>query len=87
MKKIKLILDKSCCLGCSACVPEAWEEATDTWYFDEPKKYDVHISGKPKLVGENEELVLEVTESQLQCLQDAIHVCPVEAITVEELTV
>lgn len=71
---IKVILDKSKCIGCGSCqiiCPEFFE-------LDKNRKACLKNS-KIKAGSEKEELKVD----ELECIEEAIKICPVECIHIE----
>lgn len=73
----KVILDKSKCIGCGACVSVCFK------YFELTEEGKSHLKGgkiSPTNKNKKEELKVE----NLECIQDAIETCPFQAISVVE---
>lgn len=85
MPKIKLILDKDICINCGSCIPEGWDTEKNTSYFMEQSRDGVHINNIPPKFEGNEEVILEVNDTQLKNIKNAVAICPVKCIHVENL--
>lgn len=84
MKKIKIILDKTVCIDCGSCVPEIVDkDGNSPLGVDE--KDTVHLVNG--VAGENgvEEVVIEIEDGRLEEIKESIKICPVGALSIEEL--
>ncbi|MBI2450301.1 MAG: ferredoxin [Candidatus Nealsonbacteria bacterium] len=78
MPKAKIIFNRERCIGAAACVAAC------------PKFWQLKEDGKSELLGSRYnskisryELEGELAEDDLQCLKEAVNVCPVQAINIE----
>ncbi|EKD95325.1 MAG: hypothetical protein ACD_24C00520G0003 [uncultured bacterium] len=80
MKKVKIILDRTTCIDCGACIPEA-----DGFFVEDTNK-EVHLVKKTTNNGNQEVLELEVDDKTHKALLSAKDICPVAAIEVVEIS-
>lgn len=81
--KIKLLLDRNCCIDCGACIPEFFDKETDEYLFEETE--EVHLVNSKKNDDNTEEIILDVSQEKYNVLMAALEVCPTEAILIELL--
>lgn len=80
MRKVKIILNRSGCIGCGSCTAIA------------PNFFRLGDDGKSELLGSHieskngrQKLETEVSQEELRSLKDASQACPVQIIEVVEL--
>jgi len=79
MKKVKIILDRTTCINCGSCIPEAEE------FFMEDDNKQVHLVKKTTRTEDQEILEIEVDDKTCKALLSAKDICPVAAIQILEI--
>lgn len=77
MKKFRVLIDKSKCIGCGCCS----EIEPNVFFIDEEGKSKVKIESK-KSAGER---IFDNTSGKYNKVEDAAKSCPVNAITVTKV--
>lgn len=70
---MKIILEKSKCIGCGSCVNVCPQ------YFELTEQGKSHLKGKKINFSDNNNEELEINDKK-GCIQEAIEICPMQAI-------